>query len=286
MRTVHDWFEAWPRVAPALRSRSGETIGHTRTLAGSFERRFGRRLLDGFEHAGAECLAWAAQYPQHVRYARTILSDAVLAGVLSASPLRGARYAPRAHRGEYVPDMDEVLALAEEGERFGMRELVLVAACSGGRLSALAALEAGDIALAVDQAGLLRLQLARKRHVGRYPALVLQPGAQELMWLQDGAEGRQGRVFSRAGDRAWCRRSVSRAFVQMRATVGLPGSCTFHALRKTYATRLLDMGMSDMDVAFALDHVDALGRPNPEQVRLVYGRPSRDEALARIARAA
>lgn len=276
MTTVTDLFMAWPAAAPALGARSEETVRHTIEMARSFERMFGRRQLADL--APMEVAAWAAKHPAHARYARTIVGDAVAMGLLDASPFLGVRVARPAGRGEHVPSLEEVKALAEEGERFGLRAFTMVAASSGARLSALAGLQREDVALG-PKPGALTLMLKRKGHEGVYPALLLRPGADELMVVAP----ERGRVFGTARGHRWDRRSVSRCWVQMRESVGLPPACTFHALRKSFATRLLDEGHSMMDVAFAMDHVDALGRPNVELVQRVYGRPDRGAALARLA---
>lgn len=268
MRTVSDLFAAWPAAAPGLGERSAETIARTVQMAGPFERTFGRRLLDGLEPV--EVAAWAARFPARARYARVILADAVVLGAVAASPFVGVRVKRPAGRGEYVPTLEEVLALAAAGERFGLEVFTLVAACSGARLGALAELQARDVGE--------HLSLKRKGKTGTYPAIVLAPARAAL----EEVVPQVGRVFSKPGGAAWDRKSVSRVWVKMRGEVGLPASCTFHSTRKAFATRLLDEGKSMMDVAFALDHVDAQGRPNVELVQRVYGRPSRSEALARL----
>lgn len=273
MRTVADLFEAWPAAAPGLGDRSAETIARTLQMAAPFEHTFGRRRLEGLEPV--EVAAWAARFPARARYARVILADAVVLRAVPASPFVGVRVKRPKGRGEYVPTWEEVLALAAAGERYGLEVFTLVAACSGARLSALADLRARDVRCG-------RLTLARKGKDGAYPAIVLEPGREMLEEIVPRLAHPISRVFRKPGGKPWDRKSVSRVWVKMRGEVGLPASCTFHSTRKAFATRLLDEGKSMMDVAFALDHVDAQGRPNVELVQKIYGRPSRDEALARL----
>lgn len=270
IRTVADLFERWPAVAPSLGDRGADTIAHTIEMAAPFLRSFGRRRLDTL--TVIEVAAWAARFTWNARYARTMLSDAVKLGALEVSPFVGVRVPKGAGRGEHVPSTAEVLALADEGERHGLRVMTLVAYSSGGRVGALAGLQAASV-------GEGRVSLARKGRPGVYPALLREPGRSALVEVMPHV----GRVFSKPGGGAWDRKSVSRCWVLMRRELGLPESCTFHGLRKAFATALIDEGKSWADVAFALDHVDALERPNIDLVQRTYGRPSREAALARLA---
>lgn len=277
--TVQEWFEqTWPQAVRGLgRGTSPDSIAHTLKLARPFVARFGRWHIETLVDHVVECATWAQQHPGNARYARTVLSDAVLLGVLPVSPLAAVRVkhpAPTG-RGDFFPSREHVDALAAAGERWGLREWVLVGAWSGARLSALAGLRARDVE---PRGAVMRLQLACKGRPGKYPAPLLAPGADALAMVLP----RTGLVFRRPKGGAWDVRSVSERWVKMRREVGLPEECTSHSLRRFFATYLLDQGATELDVALALDHVYADGRPNPELVRRIYGRPSREEALDRI----
>lgn len=280
MSTVQEWFEqVWPQAVRGLgRGTSTASVEHTVKLSRPFVVRFGRWQLETLVEHAVECAGWAQAHPSNARYARTILADAVLLGVLPTSPLAQVRVrhpAPTG-RGSFFPTREEIDALAVAGERFGLREWVLAGAWSGARLSALAALGARD----VEPAGaVLRLQLQRKGRPGKYPAVLLQPGADALAMVLPAT----GRVFKRPKGGPWTVQSISAAWVKMRREIGLPEACTSHSTRRFFATHLIDQGMSEMDVALALDHVNADGHPNVDLVRRIYTRPDRAAALDRIA---
>jgi integrase len=277
--TVREWFEeVWPRSVRGLgRGTSRETIKHTLEMARPFVRRFGGLELATLCEHVVECSVWAQAHPTNVRYARTVVADAVLLGKLPASPLGEVRvkHGPGTGRGEFFPTLEEVNALADAGEKWGLREWVLTGAWSGARLTAMALLDVPDV---TASNGLLRLQLRRKRRSGKYPAVLLQPGADALAAVLPA----RGAVFRRPKGGRWDRHSISERWVKMRREVGLPEACTSHCLRRFYATKLLDMGVSYSDAAMALDHLDKRGRPNIELVQRVYGKPSPEEALERI----
>jgi integrase len=269
-RTVEELLGLWPTVAAGLGDRDEQTIAHTVSMLKPFRRSFGRRLLASLETG--ELARWVGRHRAHGRYVRTLLNDAVKLGALEASPFVGVRI-PRARgRGEYVPSWAEAMALAEAGREAGLGDMVLLACCSGARLGALIDLQAAN----VDLLAVGRIRLARKGRPGTYEGVVLEPARSLSLPAV-------GRVFTTPElRRPWTRQSVSKRWAVARAAVGLPEACTFHATRKAFATELLNRGASMMDVAFALDHVDDSGRPRTEEVERVYGRPSREAALARL----
>jgi integrase len=273
-RTVNELVELWPTVAAGLGDRDQDTIAHTLGMARRFERSFGRRLLETL--TTPEMASWAVRWPSHARYARTLLNDAVKLGALAASPFDGVTIPRVDGREEYVPTWAEAMALVDAGWRVGLGGMPLLAACTGGRVGALCKLQVAELDLAGG-----RVELKRKGRKGTYTGLVVEPArssARLAAALPD-----VGLAFTTPTlGREWNRQSVSKKWVLARREVGLPEGCTFHALRKAFATHLLDQGKSRADVAFALDHVDATGRPQTEQVDRVYGRPSREAALARL----
>lgn len=277
--TVEDLFEQWPSLAAGVRERSEETIERTARLARPFLVTFRRRLLVEFAETGAADVArWAVKHKANARYARTIMADAVLLGLIPLSPFAGVRNLEARSGRDFIPTREQVGALAEVGRGHELRVWVMTAAFSGGRLSALAGLRTRDIER-LDN-GAWRLHLARKGRPGKYPAPLLPAGRIALgEWLPQRADAL---IFRRPGGGPWDVKSISRCWVKMRRELGLPEECTSHCLRKFYATHLVDLGVSFEDVAIALDHVDERGRPNTEHVRAIYSLPDRDAALARV----
>lgn len=273
-----EFVASWPEAAPALGARTPETIRHTAEMVQGFERRFGRQELGVL--SAVECASWAARNGPQVRYVRTVLNDAVKLGLLERSPLEGVRGRGGVQRGEYVPEWGEVLELAGAGERWGIGGLVLAAADSGMRVGEIARVVRDDVVVGPSPGTLLANVVGK----GEKPrtVVVLEAGARAMM--ETGVE--VGLLFRTPRGFRWDRKSVSRVFVKARRVAGLPESCTFHSLRKHHATKLLNMGNSDLDVAVQLGHFDAAGRPDADLVRRVYGRPDHGLALERIARAA
>lgn len=280
IRTVEELFSAWPAAAAGIRARSQATIEHTLKMADPFRVAFGRRVLVDFARDGGPGVArWAGKHPGSGRYARTIMADAVLLGLVDRSPFTGVGGLQRPSTRDFIPTQEQVLALSDAGERYGLMEWVMVAAYSGARLSALAALTAGKVEITGGTTW--RLHLKRKRRPGTYQAVLLPRGVFVLGLVLP--ERSRDLVFRRPKGGAWDIKSISRCWVKMRREFGLPEECTSHCLRKFYATTLVDRGVSFEDVAIALDHVDDRGRPNTEHVRSIYSRPDRDAALARVA---
>lgn len=158
----------------------------------------------------------------------------------------------------------------------------LVALWSGLRLSEVAALEAPDVDWRIDGSAVLHVRHGKGDKEGW--SLLYPAGA-------DALRAHVRRLPSPAGEplllntegRPWDRKSVNKAWVKARAKVPACGGVTFHTLRKCHATWLLDQGVSDLDVAMQLRHIDWAGRPDPALVRAVYGFPAVDAALERLA---
>lgn len=272
---VAEWHRAWPRYAKRLGSRRPDTIRKTHARAAGFAAAFGDRRIQTLKLD--ELTRWALGNVGNVRYVKTVLNDAVAAGVADDNPmLRVAVKAPEP--GAYhVPSEQEVRAVAElMGD---LRKFVLLSAFSGLRVSEVCDLEGRDVL-----EGRLRV---RDGKGGKSRTVVLFcPEA-----VPEGVEA--GYLFSRRRVRRvgwqetvtwvpWTQQSVHKRWVPARAAAGLPDNCRFHDLRRFHATWLLDRGASDLDVATQLGHFDARGVPDAELIRRVYGRPSVDAALDRL----
>lgn len=234
--SVGEWFAAWPHLAGARRERSQETIDRTLALAGPFLQAFGGLKLATLTRE--RCASWALAHPGNMRYARTILSDAVWAGVLRENPLDGVRSGSGSGRprgGLSEADVGRLAACCEEPL---LRALVLVAAYSGLRLSEALALEARDL-----DGDTLHV---RRGKGGKEAFSVLLPMGQAAF---RGVAPEVGRLFPAE----WDRRSVNREFAKVRKLAGVP-TATFHDLRHFHATMLLERGVSRADVAMQLRH--------------------------------
>jgi integrase len=88
--------------------------------------------------------------------------------------------------------------------------------------------------------------------------------------------GTEGRVFSTPRGTQFWNASWSYYWHQIRAAAGRP-TMDFYELRHLCATRLLEAGLSERDVAVQLGHTDG-----GELVRKVYGHPSERQALVRV----
>jgi integrase len=263
--TVGSWFARWPSIATARRKRLPSSVQHTAACARPFVARFGDERLSALRRDAL--VLWALERPTAMRYARTILADAVWAGLIDSNPLTGVRRSTRelAVEPPAAEDVERLVALAPDP----LDRMILVAAYSGLRVSEVAALEVRDVTLGAPA----RLHVRCGKGGYARTSLLFAPGVAGLAGMPD-----VGRVFRRPVSRlGWDRKSVNRMWLRVREEAGLP-ECRFHDLRHFHATWLLDRGASDLDVAVQLGH-----RDGGELVRRRYGHPSSDLALGRLA---
>jgi integrase len=153
-----------------------------------------------------------------------------------------------------------------------LRAFTLVAAFSGLRLEC----EVGR--LCADDVDGDRLHVRCGKGAKARTSVLFEPGLSALLEVAHP----YGHLLRNARGYPWTRSAVNKRWRQARATVGLHG-VVFHDLRKFHATWLLDRGVSRMDVAVQLGHFDRDGRPNTQLVDEVYGWPSAEIALGRVA---
>lgn len=89
-------------------------------------------------------------------------------------------------------------------------------------------------------------------------------------------------LFRNTRYQAWNRKSANKQFVKAMERLQLP--FIYHDSRKFFATFLLDQGVTDLDVAVAMRHIDKHGRPNTRLVQRVYGYVDLPKALDRVER--
>jgi integrase len=262
--TVAAWFEQWPRVADVLGTRSQKTIEHTLNMASPFAEEFGDMT---WEELGRQRLVfWAASHQGTIRWARTILQDAVTAGLVDTNPLQGIRQ-PRSTFKVTPPTAEEVALLADHAGALG--PMVLCAAYSGLRAAELRALQGVDLWVADDELGRIYVRDGK----GGKPrvSLLFEPGLSAAL---ESKGDRVSYVFRRRY-RAWDSNAMKHAWLRARAEVGL--TTRFHDLRHFHATWLLDRGATADDVAVQLGH------SSPALIYSTYGHPSREKALGRLA---
>jgi integrase len=258
---VEEWAARWPLEADRLRPRSPGTVAHTARMAAPFVAEFAGRELDTLTRR--ELQAWTLKHPARMRWARTLLADAVWAGEADGNPFDGVRRPPRRGLKVVPPSVKDVADLAWGAGPHG--DEVLVAAYSGLRLSELCRLRAGDVAgghvTVLRKGGLVKT------------SLIFPPG-------REAVEGRRGRgdnlLFPRRDGRPQDRQSVNAWFLRARARAGLDG-VRFHDLRHFHASWLADQGVSDRDIAVQLGHADG-----GELARRRYVHPDPSVALDRI----
>ncbi len=195
----------------------------------------------------------------------------------------------KAPRRQMPPMYAEVFRIANElpGELKGMW---LLSCWSGLRLSEAAALRPRDVWIPkVDdirsdraQAGRIDVLCGKGGKPGR--AVLLRHGFGAPAFSQTWREERwDDPLFRNSEYRPWNRKSVNKQFVKVMRRLELP--FIYHDSRKFFATYLLNQGVSDLDVAVAMRHVDKHGRPNATLVQKVYGYVDLPAALDRVAQA-
>jgi Site-specific recombinase XerD len=156
--------------------------------------------------------------------------------------------------------------------------MVRFAAETGVRPGELFVLELGDL---YDADGMVRISKAadsKTRRVGppkngEVREIVLSTRAYQAATA---AGGVGTRVFSSPTGCQFWNSSWLYYWKQIRAAAGRPGM-DFYELRHYCATRLLEAGLTERDVAEQLGHTDG-----GELVRQVYGHPSKRKSLARV----
>jgi integrase len=194
-----------------------------------------------------------------------------------------ARARKRPPRRERPPTLEQVAALeaaARSRDRDDVADFLLASAWTGLRLFEVAASEAEH----VREQG-TRLWVPNGKG-GKERTVAVLPGARTVLQMR-AERWPRGPLFRNQAGRPFSRQAINRVWSGeegrpgVRDAAGMPRA-VFHDLRRFHATWLLDHGVGDIDVAIQLGHFDALGRPDADLVRRVYGFPSHREALARI----
>jgi integrase len=277
---VKEWHRRQPAYARRLGTRGPETIRRTHDRTALFARMFGDQQIERLDLEAL--LLWFRAHPDKHRYVKTLLNDAVAAGIADRNPVLEIRLAQPRRVEHYLPNHEEIVRLADA--MGPLRKFTLLAAFSGLRVSEVCNLRGEDVLPGEANTARLRVREGKggkARVVVLFaPETVREAPQTGHLFLREHVD-RRGWLVRREMV-PWTGRHVAKRWDAARRRAGVPDSCRFHDLRRFHATWLLDRGASDLDVAVQLGHVDRNGAPNAELIRRVYGRPDPLAALGRL----
>jgi integrase len=293
---VDTWLGGYRGLMPDERTDRTKNQQYHQLLP--FRRAYAERLLRSI--TAIEAQAWALKHPDHVGYLRSAWDAAVR---LEVAPINVWKLVvlPRRTGARVRPPTDEELMRivfeARERNWMGLANMIGVAAYTGAREGGLLSLYRNNVDLQAR-----RMTVTEKGNKTRTIALA-GAGLEAMLeqhelrerhgWQQKGGKlGRGGQggarlvfVNSEAPADAHRHRPLGDRTLQERwATIRGDFPHGFHSLKHYAATWLAAQGISDLDVAVQLGHVDSEGRPYPELVQRVYNHHDNGAALERIAR--
>jgi integrase len=171
------------------------------------------------------------------------------------------------------PTEEQVHELADAMPQPMLRGFVLTAAYSGLRVSEVCALRGRDVIRDGDK---VVLHVRHGKGDKERRSLLLPPAHDALPLLDP-----RGHVFVNGRGGEWKTEMIREHWGKVRRRLGL-NHVWFHDLRKFHASQLINMGVSDTDMAIQLGHFDLYGRPNTELVRRVYAYLDHGRCLDRI----
>lgn len=176
----------------------------------------------------------------------------------SDRPMRCLRRVPNVDRPRVVfLDREECRGLLDASHP-DLRSLILGGLYTGCRATELTRLLVGDVDLHSGSIHISSSKNRRSRHV-----YLPTEGITFFRGLVEGKLGND-RVFRKASGRAWG--GEYRTYFQAaRSRAGLPSAVSFHGLRHTYASQLVQAGTSLMVIA------EQLGHANTQTVSSTYG---------------
>ncbi len=269
---AEELVEAWPKRWPR------PTVGSTKNSHSQIKP-FGRDFAgrDVATITREEFRRWALDNPGRARYVRTMLYDALDAGIVPDNVAAGVRIPAKRAREARVPTAWDVNELAEKAPTPLFASMIIAAAYTGLRLGEQRGLKVGAVRFRRDtdivERGIVAGQFNRQEEwvqaktasseetfavlgpaVGAFDVAMSMPKVDGLLW-----------GYTRAQHQHQWDATRELARIQVK----------WHSLRHHCATWLLDKGATVDDVALQL-------RCSVEEVRKTYGHPDREAALGRL----
>lgn len=230
----------------------------------------------------SDALTWATGNPRELPALRAMFGFARLIEAVSNNPFAELGLKRPAKVRERIALTEEEVRdfAAKAGEMHGPwhESLIIFAAYTGLRAGELFALQYTDLGL--DELTVSRALSSRTGEItapknGKPRTVILPPLARQAVTHLP-RRPRQTLVFVNPRDaKQWTLFSYGYWWRQLRAAMGQP-KLTFHELRHTAATILLERGVSAEDVAHQLGHAD------PSLIYSTYGHPSEAGTRARL----
>jgi integrase len=281
--TVDQWRRRWldtPEWKPSTRMTNDERTAPFAVEHGS------RRMADIDRTTARD---WVRRYPSHHKALSAMFGAAVYDDVTAANPfsrLVKRRVQKRDLQPDWLTETDivalERAAVQAHGPEYGptMAAMIRFMAETGIRSGELFVVEHGDLDPARGRMFVRRAADSHSRMVGtpkngQQREIVLSSRAAEAARRAMRWEGTD-RIFSAPrGGQIW-NQNMTWLWKPVKACAGRP-AMQWYELRHYCATRLLELGLSDVDVAVQLGHTD-----NGALVRDTYGHPSLEAARVRL----
>jgi integrase len=281
--TVAAWRERW-LLTPTWKESTRIT---NREQTKAFNAEHGRRQMVDIPRSLAR--EWVGKHPSHHTALSAMFGAAVYDDVVEVNPFwKLVRRATRKRdlRPDWLGERDivalEQAAYVAHGPQFGatVAGMVRFAAETGVRPGELFVLTHEDIdidkgALYVRRAASSRARVIDTPKNGQQREIVLSDRAADAA-LQAARWQGIDRIFSTVSGQQFWASSFSWVWKPVKAAAGRP-TMDWYELRHYCATKLLEAGMSEADVATQLGHTDG-----GELVRRVYGHPSDRAARVRL----
>lgn len=284
--TINAWRERWLKT-PTW--KEGTRVGNAeRTLR--FAEKYGTRRLTDITRAQAR--EWVLANPSHHTSLCAMYSAAVYDDIITANPFSKLvrRSTPRRDlQPEWLTEADleglERAAYQAHGPVFGatVAAMIRFAAETGVRPGELFALRHGDLDPAAGAVYIRRAACSKTHTIttpknGEAREIVMSERAYAATRRAMGWPDTD-RIFSSVRGHQFWANSFHWIWHPVRS-VADRNAMAFYELRHLCATRLLERGLSERDVAVQLGHTDG-----GELVRRVYGHPETRSARDRIRRA-
>jgi integrase len=281
--TVAAWRERW-LATPAWKESTRQTnLEQTRAFTGEF----GKRQMSDITRTQAR--AWVTLHPSHHSGLSAMFGAAVYDDIIEVNPfykLVRRKAIKRDLRPDWLTEKDivalEAAAYTAHGPEFGatVAGMIRFAAETGVRTGELFVLNRSDMdlergALYVRHGANSRSRLITTPKNGQAREVVLSDRAAQaalgaMQWPGE------DRIFSTITGQQFWASSFTWTWKPVKCAAGRP-NMDFYEMRHYCATRLLEAGATEADVATQLGHTDG-----GELVRRVYGHPNDVAARDRL----